>query len=76
MNRKILTSKKIIDDFIKDHLHNPFLATVGNGGDKIIVYVHSKNHNYKFPKQYKGISVLVRYIGKVKPLSKKQNEND
>ena len=62
-----ITTKEIIDSFIKEYPISPFFATIGDGGFQIVVYVHQKNHNYKFPKEYLGVPVKVSYVGRVKP---------
>lgn len=56
-----------MDSFIKDYPYDPLIATVGDGGFQIVVYIHKKKHNLKFPKVYKDIPVIVRYIGRVMP---------
>ncbi len=61
--RKKLTNLKIMNDFIKEYPHDPLLISVGDGGYKIVIYVHKKNHNYKFPNEFKGIPVYVKYVG-------------
>ena len=53
--------------FIKKYPHDPLIATVGDGGDKIVVYLHKRIKDHGFPDEYQGIPVLVRFIGKVKP---------
>ncbi len=60
-------NSEIIEEFIDEFKINPFDATVGDGWDKIVIYLHKRKLPYKFPKSHKGIPIKVKFIGKITP---------
>ncbi|RJQ25707.1 hypothetical protein C4577_04915 [Candidatus Parcubacteria bacterium] len=63
--------EEAVEDFYGSYHIDPMIVTVGyNKGAKplkIIVYLHDKNHNYKFPSVFQGFPVEVIYIGRTAP---------